>query len=81
MKNKEKVIIFLIGLLVGAVIASGAFLLYSKCNNGRMHDQMPGGTPPGMTGGQNGQPPEMSNGQNGQPPAKPGESNSKSSYN
>ena len=46
---KEKIIIFVIGLLLGAVISTGAFFVYTKANsfnNGGM--QMPGGTPPSM---------------------------------
>ena len=61
---KEKIIIFLVGLLLGAIISTGSIYFYtlanSNSNNGGM--QMPGGTPP--QNGQmdfNGTPPEMSN--------------------
>ena len=52
---KEKVIIFIVGLLLGAIISTGAIYFYtvanSKNNNQRM--QMNGGTPPSMPNGQN----------------------------
>lgn len=67
MSLKDKIIIFIIGLLVGAVIATGAFFVYSKvttCNtNSNSQMQMPGGNPPSMPGGQNSE--------NGGPPEKP----------
>ena len=31
--KKDKIILFVIGILVGAVIASGVFLIYTKTNN------------------------------------------------
>ena len=58
MKNNEKVFMFLIGLLLGAVIATGAFLLYSKSCDNKMPDQMFGDNPPRMTDGQNNQRPD-----------------------
>lgn len=68
---KDKIILFIIGVLVGAVISTGAFYVYSKstsCNNSNStQQQMPGGNPPSMQdgqSGQNGQPPEMPNGNN-----------------
>ena len=65
---KDKIVLFVIGVLVGAVIATGAFYVYSttnsKCSN---TTQMNGG-----------QPPEMPSGENGQPPAKPDENNTQS---
>ena len=63
---KEKIILFVIGVLVGAVISTGAFFAYIKLagigsNNGNNQSmQMPGGTPPEMPSGE-GQPPEMPN--------------------
>ena len=74
---KDKIIVFIIGLLLGGVIASGAFLIYTKtnsssCNN--QNTQMNGGQPPEMPGGQNnsnGEPPEKPSGENGEPPEKP----------
>ena len=74
---KEKIILFAIGTLLGAVIASAAFLICANTlgvnNNAQSSQQMPGGTPPEMPSGQNGSnngnnqgtPPEMPNGQNG----------------
>ena len=63
---KEKILLFIVGLLLGAVIATGAFFAYTKassssCNN--QNTQMNGGQPPEMPGGQNNS--------NGQPPEKP----------
>ena len=69
---KDKILLFVIGVLVGAVISTGAFFVYTKatttCNtNDNSQMQMPGGNPPSMQNGQsgqNGQPPEMPNGNN-----------------
>ena len=87
MSLKDKIIIFIIGLLVGAVIATGAFFVYTKatatCNtNSNNQIGMPGGNPPSMPSGQNsenGQPPEKPGGENGQPPEKPSDSNTQDS--
>ena len=63
---KEKIILFVIGVLVGAVISTGAFFAYIKLagigsdNSNNQSMQMPGGTPPEMPSGE-GQPPEMPN--------------------
>ena len=61
---KSEVLLFIIGVLVGAVISTGAFLVYTKTNStsNNQNMQMPGGNPPSMPSGQNnqnGQPPEM----------------------
>ena len=69
---KDKILFFVIGVLVGAVISTGAFFVYTKatttCNtNSNNQIGMPGGNPPSMQdgqSGQNGQPPEMPNGNN-----------------
>ena len=74
---KEKIIIFIIGLLLGAVISTGAFYVYTttanKCDNSTNQTmQMPSGNPPQMPNGDNnsnssnnnGQPPEMPSGEN-----------------
>ena len=60
---KDKIILFIIGVLVGAIISTGAFFVYTKasttCNtNTNNQIGMPGGNPPSMQDGQNGQPPE-----------------------
>ena len=78
---KEKIIIFIVGLLVGGVIASGAFLIYTKTtdkNCSAETTQMNGENPPEKPSGESGEPPEMSNGENGQPPEKPDSENSSS---
>ena len=69
-KMKDKILLFIIGVLVGAVIATGAFFVYQKastCNNNEQKTQIPGGNPPSM--------PNEQDGNNGQPPEKPDESN------
>ena len=64
--TKEKIILFVIGVLTGAVISTGAFFAYIKLtgigtSNTNQSMQMPGGgTPPEMpSGDQGGTPPEM----------------------
>lgn len=71
----NKIILFAIGVLLGAVIASAAFLICAKTigtNSGTsgQTQQMQGGTPPEMPSGEN-----NSNSQ-GTPPEKPSENNS-----
>ena len=69
---KDKFLLFVIGVLVGAVISTGAFFVYTKtnttCSNSNNQMQMPGGEPPSMQNTQGEQ--------NGEPPAKPEENNS-----
>ena len=69
--TKEKIILFVIGVLTGAVISTGAFFAYIKLagigtTSGNQSMQMPGGgTPPEMPNGdQGGTPPEMPSGNN-----------------
>lgn len=78
---KEKIILFVIGVLVGAVISTAAFFVYvktlgtSSSTSGSSSQQMPGGgTPPEMPSGENG-----SNGQGGTPPEKPSDENNSES--
>ena len=75
---KDKMIIFCIGLLVGAVISTGSFFIYTttlkncNCRNNRI--QMNGGNPPSMN---NNGPEQNQNNNNNtqQPPEKPSEEN------
>ncbi len=70
---KDKIIMLVIGVLLGAVIATGAFYAYTSANTKCKDNnttQMNGGTPP-----------EMPNGQNGQPPEKPTENNTSTGQN
>ena len=65
--TKMRIISFIIGVLVGAIISTGAFIisvnvLGAKNNNSQSSQMQGGGTPP-----------EMPSGGNGQPPAMPGE--------
>lgn len=77
---KEKILPFIIGILVGAIIATAGFLIYSKtvANNSSQPEmmQMNGN---GQMGGQQGsmsEPPEKPDGDNGsEPPTKPEETN------
>ena len=72
---KGKIVLFVIGVLVGAVISTAAFLVCVNTlgtnNSGEQSIQMQGGTPPEMPSGQSGSdgqggtPPEMPSGQNG----------------
>ena len=72
---KDKLMLFVIGVLVGAVISTGAFYVYtttnSSCNCNNQNSQMNGGQPPEMPSGQQGE--------NGQPPEKPSDNNSQNS--
>ena len=79
--SKEKIILFVIGVLVGAVISTAAFFVYVKAlgtssnTSGSSSQQMPGGgTPPEMPSGENGP-----NGQGGTPPEKPSDENNSES--
>ena len=81
--TKEKIILFVIGVLVGAVISTAAFFVYAKTlgtssnTSVSSSQQMPGGgTPPEMPSGENG-----SNGQDGTPPEKPSDDNNSESNN
>ena len=69
---KDKIVLFVIGVLVGAIIATGSFYVYtianSNCNSNQMNNS---GQPPEMPNGQNGQ--------NGQPPELPGNSSTQDS--
>ena len=78
---KEKIILFVIGVLVGAVISTAAFFVYTKTlgtssnTSGSSSQQMPGGgTPPEMPSGEN-----DSNSQGGTPPEKPSDENNSES--
>ena len=74
--TKEKVILFVIGVLVGAVISTASFCVYTTTlgvNNSsstNSSQQMQGGTPPEMPSGNN-----SGNAPSGTPPEKPGENN------
>ena len=62
---KDKIIFFVMGVLVGAIIATGVFYIYTTTNNKNNNIQMNGGMPPEMPNGQfnnsNFQPPEIPN--------------------
>ena len=56
---KDKILIFIIGLLVGAVITASGFLIYEKTNN---TNQMPSGEGMQMMEKPDGEPPEKPSG-------------------
>ena len=64
---KDKILTFIIGVLVGAIIASIGYYFYHKNNRS---GQMPNGAPPQMmqngnsTGMPSGTPPELPSGEN-----------------
>ena len=75
---KDKIILFVIGLLVGAVIATGAFYVYittsNSCNSSNQNTKVISGQPPEMPSGRQGErrePPEKPNGENEQSSEKP----------
>ena len=75
---KDKIILFVIGLLVGAVIATGAFYVYTtttnSCNSSNQNTKVISGQPPEMPSGGQGErrePPEKPNGENSQSSEKP----------
>ena len=77
---KDKLFIFIIGFLVGAIIATGGFIIYNKVtadNSVIEQSNRIDGGPPGMPDSQNGgqgEPPEKPSDQSGgqgEPPEKP----------
>ena len=82
--TKEKIVLFVIGVLVGAVIATVAFFVCVKTlgvgssTSETSSQQMPGGgTPPEMPSGESG----SQNGQGGTPPELPSGENSQGGQN
>ncbi len=75
---KDKILLFIFGVLAGAVLSTGAFYIYTATSDSScsiQDTQMNGGQPPEKPDGENGeQPPEKPAGENGeQPPEKPSE--------
>jgi len=75
---KDKIVIFIIGALVGAIITTSGFLVYEKLYTNK--DKMPGGERPQTIENQNGEtPPEKPDGEPGQmsavPPEMPSDKN------
>jgi len=71
---KDKILMFIIGVLVGAVITTGIFYIYTKNNNNcSINDREMSSERP------DGEPPEKPNGEQGEPPAKPDEINNQDS--
>ena len=63
---KDKILILIIGILIGAILATGGFLIYTKVNNNKIKNSLSYGT--GMM--QHGERPEMQK-NGGQPPEMP----------
>ncbi len=81
---KDKILTFIIGVLVGAIITTSGFLVYEKLNTNK--SDMPNGERPQMMEKQNGEtPPEKPDGDQGQmggtPPEMPSNTNSNSNSN
>jgi len=76
---KEKIKIFVIGFLAGAVMSTAIFCAYTLVNNSNHNNRGGIGGGPGQT--QNGQPPELpgNNNGNGQPPEMPNNNGQNSS--
>ena len=55
---KEKLVIFIVGLLLGAIISTGAIYFYTVANNSNNTPRMQMNGGPNMS---NGEPPEMPN--------------------
>lgn len=64
---KDKIVFLIIGILIGAIIATTGFFIYNKSVSNNNSNQMQMFEPNGN--GQMGEPP--SNGDMGEPPAKP----------
>lgn len=81
---KNKILTFIIGVLVGAIITTAGFLIYEKVNTN--NNAMPNGERPQMMERENGgTPPEKPDGEQGQnngtPPEMPSKTNSSSESN
>ena len=70
---KNKIVTFIIGMLVGAIIATGGFFIYQKMNHpkgmqgdrpDRMMERRDGETPPEKPDGEQGDPPDKKDRQN-----------------
>lgn len=76
---RDKIILFVIGVLVGAVISAGAFLIsVNTLGANRGNGQMPAGTPPEMSNGQGSTGQKNQNGTNGQNDSGQTDSNNQS---
>ena len=70
---KSKILTFVIGFLVGAIVATGGFLIYQNVNKNNNTNNFDNGRKMRMMDGNNmGTPPDMTDVNNmGEPPAKP----------
>ena len=74
----NKILLFIIGVLVGAVISTGAFYVYTTTNSNNCSNEsqeVNGGERPEMPNGEMGEPPEKPDGEQGEPPEKPSKEN------
>lgn len=83
---KDKIMIFIIGVLVGAVLATGAFFIYTKLSSNNaisnQTQQIPSGNPPEMPNGEkpDEEPPEKPSGESDNQEEKSSDSTSKKSH-
>lgn len=68
---KDKLIMFIIGVLVGCVLSTGGFYFYNSASNCDCNQIEHMGEPPEKPNGENETPPEKPNGENKTPPEKP----------
>ena len=80
---RDKIMFLIIGILIGAIIATGGFLIYNKSLSNNVSQpemtQINGNGPMGAPSNDNmGEPPEKPDGEEqGEPPAKPDGENTK----
>lgn len=76
---KDKILVFIIGLLIGAILATGGFLIYEKNSTSNTQIQsQDGGKMQPPDGNSMGEPPAKPDGDSNtmqEPPAKPAENN------
>ena len=74
---KDKILVFIIGLLIGAILATGGFLIYEKNSTSNTQTQsQDGGKMQPPDGNSMGEPPTKPDGDSNtmqEPPAKPAE--------
>ncbi len=83
---RDKIILFIIGVLVGAIISTGAFVAYALTTNANSSDSsmQKHGTPPSKPDSnsdqesQDGQPPEMPDSENNEAPSDQNSSSNQS---
>ena len=77
---KDKILYLIIGILIGAIVTTSAFLIYNKTleknsNQSEMMQMKEDGQMQPPSNGNMGEPPSMPNQNGGTPPEKPSSSN------